>query len=191
MTKKKKIGLVAGLSIVIIILVGCIIFVIWLVSSIGKAVSSSITSSTADSPIAKPVPTPTPNPEKIKADFKASATQITVSEIAKDPNYWKQLPITFNAKIINFVQDSQGNTVAANVSDPNDYSSIIQLQFSILLDISQVNKGDLVTVWGMGLGSFSGQNSYGASINEGAAKESYLKDLTNGYVNEVNLSPNL
>lgn len=169
-----------------------------LFSAVGHSTpNSSTTTSNQNSQVeatATPVaPTDTPAPTidlaKVRADYKASATQVTIADIAKDPNYYKNLPITFTGTILNFVQDSSGNTSGANVSDPNDYSSFIQVVFSPFVEVQSINKGDTITVWGKGLGSYSGKNAFGGTINEGATQEVYMSDTTSGYVDELDHNP--
>lgn len=135
-------------------------------------------------------PAPTKDPAIVKADYKEGATDVTISDIAKDPNYYKSLTVKFTGTILNFVQDSSGNTSGANVSDPNDYSSIIQVVFSPFVEIQSINKGDTITVWGKGLGSASGTNAFGGTIREGVVQEVYLNDTTSGYVDELDNTPN-
>lgn len=106
---------------------------------------------------------------------------MTVAGIAKDPNSYKGQTVKFDAVILNFVQDSNGNTAGANVSDPNDYSSFIQIEFTPGLSVKNINKGDTVAVWGQVLGAFSGTNAYGGTITEGAVQEVYLHDTNTGY----------
>jgi|GEM_PF-5078484 hypothetical protein len=132
-------------------------------------------------PTATMTPTPTLSPAQIAARFKASTQQVTVADIAKDPNFYQGANIQFGAIILNFVQDSSGDTVGANVYDPNDETSVIQIVFSPLLDITQINRGDVINVWRQGLGAASGQNAFGANITEGVVQEFYLHDETTGY----------
>ena len=132
-------------------------------------------------PTTPPAPTATSAPQESAAQYKASATSVSVSDVSKNPNGYKGQTVEFTAVIANFVQDSSGNTAGANVDDPNDYSSVIQIAFTPSFDISKVNKGDTIEVWGQGLGSFSGTNAYGATITEGAVQEVYLVDSTTGY----------
>ncbi len=113
--------------------------------------------------------------------YKASATSVTIAEIAKNPDAYKGQDVTFTAVIDSFAQDSSGNTAAANVVDPNDGSSVIQIGFTPGFSVSHVNKGDTITVWGSGLGAFSGANANGDTVTEGAVLEVYLDDSTSGY----------
>lgn len=89
--------------------------------------------------------------------------------------------MTFQAVVVNFVPDSNGNNAAANVADPNDYSTVVLIKFSTLLSVQKINKGDSITVWGQGDGSLTGTNAFGATIHEGAVQELYLHDSTTGY----------
>lgn len=159
-----------------------------------KIASTTATTTTAEPPTTTttlpPTTTTTLSLEQIVAQYKASAQHVTVADIAKDPNSYKGTVVTFTAKVVDFVQDSSGNTSAANISDPDDYSSMIQIAFGPLFEVEKVNKGDIVTVWGKGLGSFNGQNGFGATITEGEVGEVYLTDSTSGYVDNSDAIPN-
>lgn len=153
----------------------------------GGSQSASAQSSYVPAPADTPAPTfteaptVTPVPTESPARYKASATSVTVADMAKNPNGYKGKTITFTAVIANFVQDSSGNTAGANVADPNDYSSFVQIEFTPSFSLSHVNKGDTVEVWGQGLGAFQGTNAYGGTVTEGAIQEVYLHDSTTGY----------
>jgi len=113
---------------------------------------------------------------------------VTVSQLANDPAAYNGEVVTFKGTVVNFLQDSSGNTGAANISDPTDSSSEIYVQFDPLIDITKMSKGDTVQIWGTGQGSVTGKNGFGATIHEGAVVEDYLTDTTSGYVD--NLVPN-
>jgi len=150
-----------------------------------KKQADQIVSPTQSSPT--DTPAPTEDPAVVKANYKSGATDVTVSDIAKDPSYYKNLTVKFTGTILNFVQDSSGNTSGANVSDPND--SIIQVVFSPFVEIQSINKSDSITVWGKGLGSATGTNAFGGTIREGVVQEVYLNDTTSGYTDELDNNP--
>ncbi len=155
-----------------------------LTSSQNNQGSSASTQQTqAPTPTPTPTPTlkPTPVPTQSPAQYKASATRVTVADIAKDPSSYKGKTVDFTATIVDFVQNSSGVTAGANVADPNDYSSFVQIIFSPGFSVKGVNKYDTVQVWGPGLGSFTGQNAYGGTIQEAGVQELYLYDSTTGY----------
>ena len=101
--------------------------------------------------------------------------------MANDPNKYNLSTVTFTADIVNFLQDSSGNTTAMNVSDPNDPTSVAYVQLSSTADVSQMNKGDIIVIWGDGQGSVSGKNSYGGTVNQAGLTEVYLNDQTSNY----------
>jgi hypothetical protein len=159
------------------------------------ASNSTTTSTSTPSPKAtrtathKPTPRPTPTPlGQIVASYKASARQITVSQLSNDPSAYKGT-VTFEATIVNFVQNPSGKTVAMNVSDPNDPSSFAMVLLSSSASVPQMNKGDSVTIWGTGDGARQYQNYYGATINEATVTEVYLTDTTTGYQDNTNRHP--
>ena len=152
-------------------------------SNNGGVPSSGATSSSnaTPEPTATSTLEPTAVPTESAIEYRNSAKNVSVANLAKDPNSYKGQSVKFQAIILNFVQDSSGNTAGANVSDPNDYSSVIQIAFSPNLSVQDMNKNDTITVWGQGAGSFSGTNAFGATIQEGAVEELYLHDSTTGY----------
>jgi len=126
-------------------------------------------------------------PTESASQYRDAAQQVSVSDIAKDPNAYKSNSVVFQAVIVSFVHDSSGNTAGANVVDPNDYSSIIQIVFSPFASVQDMNKNDTITVWGQGAGSFTGTNAFGATIQEGGVQELYLHDSATGY-NDNNIT---
>jgi hypothetical protein len=88
--------------------------------------------------------------------------------------------VHFTATIVNFVKDDSGNTAGANVNDGLD-SGVIQVLFPSGTDISKINQGDSIEVWGSDQGTFSGQNAFGATIQEVAVGAIYLNDQTTMY----------
>ncbi|HEX8997524.1 MAG TPA: hypothetical protein VF812_15965 [Ktedonobacterales bacterium] len=150
-------------------------------SSSLSTTQSSAQLATGTQPTATPAPTATSTSTESPAQYKASATSVSISDIAKDPNAYKGKTIRFTGVIANFVQDSSGNTAGANVDDPNDFSSVVQIAFTPSFSLAKVNKGDYIEVWGQGMGSFTGANAFGATITEGGVQEVYLHDSTSGY----------
>ena len=139
---------------------------------------------------ATPKPKATPTPQAtIVADYEASCTAATVSQQVNSPGSYDGTSVTFQATIVNFLQDSSGDTTAMNVSDPNDITSLMYIQLSDYADVTQMNKGDTVTIWGDANGDISGKNAYGGTINESSAYEVYLTDTTTGYADNSDPNP--
>lgn len=152
-------------------------------SSAGSG-SGSSTGLTVSLPATSP---PKPHAQVV-ADYKASAQQVTLANLQKDPNAYKGKVITFTATISKFLQDSSGNTGAMNVDDPNDLSSAY-VNLSSYIDLSKVNKDDTVQIWGTGLGIVSGKNAFGGDINVSGVNETYLGDTITGYSDDTNPNP--
>ncbi len=88
----------------------------------------------------------------------------------------------FTCSIVNFVKDSTGTTAGANVTDPSSSSgSFVQVAFTPGTDITRLNKGDILEVWGTNQGASSGTNAFGATIQEVVVQAQYMKDQTTGY----------
>ncbi len=116
-----------------------------------------------------------------EASYKSSTTPTTVINLDKDGNADQGKDVSFLCAILNFVKDSNGITAGANVRDPNSYSSVIQIAFPSGTDISQLNQGDILEIWGGDTGVFSGQNAFGVTIQEVEIDAKYLTDQTTNY----------
>ncbi len=83
---------------------------------------------------------------------------------------------------MNFVKDSSGNTAGANVDAQDSYSSsVIQVTFTPGTDITKLNEGDILEVWGTDDGTFSGTNAFGGTIQEVSITAQYITDQTTNY----------
>ena len=133
-----------------------------------------------DTPTQPPTQAPTVSPAQLEATYKASTTDITVATLDKDGNADNGKDVHFTATISNFVKDSSGTTVGANVTDAS-VSSFIQIGFPAGTDLSQLNAGDTVEVWGLDGGTASGTNAFGATIQEVVVAAQYMTDQTTGY----------
>jgi hypothetical protein len=90
--------------------------------------------------------------------------------------------VSFTCKILKFVKDDSGNTAGANVESSDTYSSaIVQITFPSGTDLSQLNEGDIVKVWGNDGGVFSGTNAFGGTVQEVGVGTLYLTDQTTNY----------
>jgi hypothetical protein len=134
-------------------------------------------------PTAQPTvvtPAPTVSVAELEATYKASTTDTTVAALDKDGNADSGQDVHFTATILNFVKDGSGNTAGANVDDPNT-SGVIQIAFPPNTDLSQLNVGDILEIWGTDGGTASGQNAFGATIQEVVLSVLYMTDKTTGY----------
>jgi hypothetical protein len=135
-------------------------------------------------PRSQPTPTtvPTQTQAQIEADYKASTTSTTVTNLDKNGTADQGKDVHFLSKILNFVKDSTGNTAGANVTVPDSYSgSIIQVAFTPGTDITQLNEGDILEVWGTDEGVFSGTNAFGGTVQEVGITALYMFDQTTNY----------
>lgn len=133
-----------------------------------------------------PVPTPTETPAQIEADYKASTTNTTVINLDKDGSADAGKDVHFTCQILNFVKDSTGNTAGANVDTQDSYSSsVIQVAFTPGTDLTQLNQGDILEVWGTDQGVSSGTNAYGGTVQEVGITAEYMNDQTTNYQSEI------
>jgi hypothetical protein len=125
-----------------------------------------------------------PNQPSVQSEstYKASTTFTTVDNLDKNGNVDKGKDVHFNCKILKFVKDNSGNTAGANVDAPDSYlTAIIQVGFPAGTDITQLNVGDIVEVWGTDAGVFSGQNAFGANVQGVEIGALYMTDKTTNY----------
>jgi cytoskeletal protein RodZ len=132
-------------------------------------------------PTATPKPKPTASPAQVEESYKAGTTDTTVSDVDKEGNVDQYKNVHVICTILAFVKDDSGNTAGANVSDPNDLSSIIQIEFTPGTDITQLNANDTLEVWGLDAGVSSGTNAFGGTVQESAVQAIYMNDQTTGY----------
>ena len=149
---------------------------------------SNTTVNTADTPTDTPAPaatdtpSPTVDPAQIEELYKATTKSTTVDNLDKDGNADKGKDVHFTCKILRFVKDDSGNTAGANVESPNSYSmSVVQIVFPSGTDITRLNEGDLLEIWGTDEGVFSGKNAFGGDVQEVGIGALYMTDTTTNY----------
>lgn len=114
-------------------------------------------------------------------DFKASTTDTTIVALDKSGTASQNANVHFTCTILGFVKDSNGNTSAANVDDPNALGVVVQIAFPDGTDLNQLNAGDTLEVWGIDEGVFSGKNAFGGTVQEVGVTALYMTDQTTGY----------
>lgn len=184
----KKVGIGCGAVAVVLVLIIAIS-----VAAQGGSSTSTPTNSTTPAaqttlasdqstpqPTTVVTPVPTVSAAELEAVYKASTTDTTITTLDKDGNADSGKDVHFTATILNFVKDSSGNTAGANLDDPNG-AGVVQIAFPAGTDLSQLNVGDVVEVWGTDGGTSSGQNAFGATIQEVVLSANYLTDKTTGY----------
>lgn len=190
--KKKPFNRNVGIGCGVVAIVVVLFIAIAAAASGAQNNSSSSTSSTTtqvqatDTPVptATPAPTATPVPTistaDLEATYKASTTDTTIAALDKDGNNDQNKDVHFTCNILNFVKDSNGNTAGANVDDPNS-SGVVQIAFPANTDLSRLNTGDTLEVWGTDGGTQTGQNAFGATIQEVVVSANYMTDKTTNY----------
>jgi len=138
------------------------------------------TSAPTTAPTAQPTQQPTISAAELEATYKASTTNTTVATLDKDGNADQGNDVHFTATILNFVKDGSGDTAGANVDDPNT-TGVVQVAFPAGTDLSQLNAGDSLEVWGTDGGTASGQNAFGATVQEVVVSANYMTDQTTSY----------
>ncbi len=178
-----------GIICVVIVVAGVIVGIIHsstTPSDISQA--EQVDTQVTDTPSVAISTTPEPTTDWVtKAnEDKARMENVTLADLAKQPNFYKTKPVAFTAKVSEFIQDSKGNTTGMNVSD-NGIVAYIELDPD--MSLKQINKGDSITIWGTVLGIKSGPNAFGVTVQETDIVETYLTDNTTGYVYDGIVSP--
>ena len=182
----KRIGIGCGGLIALIILAVVITTIISVAQGDGSHPAPQPTQAPTQAQPTQAQPTDTPVPTQSNAQteqaLKALTTNTTVTDLDKNGSNWTDKPVHFTAVISTLVKDSSGNTAGANVSDPaNEFGKDIQVGFPANTDISKLNTGDTIEVWGIDGGTQSGANAFGATVQEVVVGASYLTDTTTGY----------
>ncbi len=135
--------------------------------------------------VPKPSSSPTPTPTDIPHDangFPENYQNVTVANLSKAPSDYNNKTIVFTCDVLSFPKDSSGNATAINCSDPNDYGSIVQIDATVY-DVTKINTGDTINIYGQGAGAFTGKNAYGGDVTESLVSGMYINDITSGYSN--------
>jgi hypothetical protein len=138
-------------------------------------------------PIATPIsslltPTSTETAAQIETSYKASTTSTTVTSLDTVGNNDQGQNVYFKCKILNSVRDTNGAIAGANVSDIDSSSnSVIEVLFPDNTDVTQVNQGDTLEVWGLDTGMADETSTDGTSIQEVVVLALYIDDQTTGY----------
>ncbi len=150
-----------------------------------KTVSAKHGTTTISAPVATagptdtPEPTPTPVP-KDSNGFPMDAETVTVAALDKAPSNYDGKKVIFTCTVASFAKDDSGNAAAVNCSDPNDFSSLVQVG-TTGFDMTQINQLDRIKVYGLGMGSAKGKNAFGGEVSETLVMGLYINDLTSGY----------
>ena len=152
-------------------------------SSTSKGSQSAITNATPQPvlPTDTPEPTATPVPHDANG-FPEDYQNVTVADISKSPSDYNNKTIMFTCTVLSFPKDDSGNAAGINCSDPNDYSSIVQIDASNF-DLTKINTDDTINVYGLGQGSADGKNAFGTDVSTSLVLGMYVNDVTSGYSN--------
>ena len=142
-------------------------------------------------PTAATVPPPTTSQPRTTqpkvSDTQAYMNQtqdVSVADLANDPNGYTGEKIHVTGVVESYLYDSGGgDPIGINVSDPNDFTSVVYIDLAGFFDPSQVHKGDQIDIWGKGKGVIRGTNQYGGTISLGSMSGLYISNPSNGYTN--------
>lgn len=124
-------------------------------------------------------PTMVPEPIETKAQYIKSTRMITVTrgkgiyfkDFLKNPDKYKGERIRASVKIVS-IEEKDGNTVM-NVALTTDYEmAVVAYKGSV-----DVYKGDIVTIYGEGVGTIEGKNGMGADMTWPGILAKYVKKI--------------
>jgi hypothetical protein len=133
----------------------------------------------------KPIATPFTDNAKpeTEREFKASCLKIVqkddgknvyYKELLKNPDKFVAVRLRFPAKIMT-IEEADGNTaIQAYISDNYD-TAIIAYTGTM-----NIYEGDIIQVYGVGMGKFEGANAMGASVAVPAVAAKYIKKMRSG-----------
>ncbi len=143
---------------------------------------------TAPAPTAAPAPAPQAS-SGVVYQYESGTVPTTVGSLAADPAATAGRSVVFTGVIARFALDSSGGATAMYVSDPGAPSSVVLVQISVYDDVTQLNTGDTVVVWGDASGRVEYDDSVGEPTELTQVDEVYLADRTSGYEDTGDPSP--
>ena len=154
----------------------------------------SVSPATGTTPPTTPAPRPTgaPGAAVVAApppqvgsgpvfDYERATTPTTVGDLATDPGSYADRTVAFSGVIKTFVLDSSGGALAMYVSEPTDPSTVVLIQLSEYDDVTRIDTGDTVVIWGNATGRVDYANTLGQPPEVTNVDEAYLTDSTSGY----------
>jgi hypothetical protein len=148
----------------------------------------STTPSTTPAPAATAVPgggvaaAPTPQVGSGPVfDYERATTPTTVADLAADPGSFADRNVAFTGVIKTFVVDGSGGALAMYVSEPTSPSTVVLIQLSEYDDVTRIDTGDTVVIWGGATGRVDYANTLGQPTFVTNVDEMYLTDRTSGY----------
>lgn len=141
-------------------------------------------------PVTAPVSPPAPQlPSGVVFQYESAATATTVSQLASDPAAFAGKSVSLTGVITNFVVNESGGATAMYVGEPGNPSTVVYVQFSQYDDVTHLDTGDTVTVWGDATGGIAVPNTLGEPVNVTNVYQVYLSDITSGYQDTNDPSP--
>ncbi|HEY5108667.1 MAG TPA: hypothetical protein VII96_03560 [Acidimicrobiales bacterium] len=121
--------------------------------------------------------------------YESATTATTVAQLAANPAAYAGRSVAFTAVIAAFVLDSSGGAMAMYVSEPATPTTVVLVQLSQSDDVTRINTGDTVVIWGDATGRVNYANTIGQPADVTNVNQVYLSDRTSGYQDTGDLAP--
>ena len=121
--------------------------------------------------------------------YETGAAATSVAQLAADPAGGAGRRVVFTGVIAAFAVDGSGGAVAMYVRDPSSPSTVVLVQLSQYDEVTRIDTGDTVVVWGDATGRVTYANSVGQPTDVTNVDEMYLTDRTSGYQDTGASSP--
>lgn len=107
--------------------------------------------------------------DNTKDNYKAECKTVSFDEISKDLDALKGEKVTFTGPIINIINDVYYMTVTK--SESGHYVNIVAFHGNI----SDISKGDIVTIWGESEGFYEHTTSLGKDCKDPIIEVAYIE----------------
>ena len=184
--KRNRLWIILGIIGIAIVLFGVLgIFAANFLNSRNATVAQTAArtnTSTKVTQVVQSTISPTATPTETAAQYKPSTTSTTVTNLDKDGTADQGKNVHFIGTILYFLKDSAGVTAGANVTDPgSNFSPAIQITFPHGTDITRLNTGDTLEVWGYDQGVLNATNVFGTPVQVVGVAAIYMTDQTTHY----------
>jgi len=152
----------------------------------GATTPTTIKPTTTTAPVTSPQPQATSG---VVYQYESATTATTVAQLAANPAAYAGRSVAFTAVIAAFVLDSSGGAMAMYVSEPATPTTVVLVQLSQSDDVTRINTGDTVVIWGDATGRVNYANTIGQPADVTNVNQVYLSDRTSGYQDTGDLAP--
>lgn len=105
------------------------------------------------------------SPEEIEVQYKASCVAYDYETIARDPDEYISTYGKYTGEIIQVLEDGNDVQLRVNITrEPYGYSDTIFVTYTLKDGESRLLEDDIITIYGMNMGTISYESIFGATI---------------------------